>query len=69
METRVIDNSIEVKVPRGDVILLATSAVLCAALAVAAGWQVAAVALTLSIAGGTLVSVVQRVADGPRRGA
>jgi hypothetical protein len=61
MRAEVIGNAIEIVISRGDVALLALSALMLAMLFVLGGWQIAITALGLSVAGAGVIGAVQRL--------
>lgn len=60
MKAEVTGNAIEVSVSSGEAVLLGISTVLVVILTVLAGWQVAFVALGLSLLGAAGVDAVQQ---------
>jgi hypothetical protein len=61
MRAEVIGNAIEIRISRGDVALLALSALMLAMVFVLGGWHVAITALGLSVAGAGVIGAVQRL--------
>jgi hypothetical protein len=61
MRAKVIGNAIEIVISRGDVALLALSALMLAMVFVLGGWHVAITALGLSVAGAGVIGAVQRL--------
>ena len=60
MKAEVTGNAIEVSVSAGEAVLLGISILLVVVLTVLAGWQVAFVALALSLLGAGAVDAVQQ---------
>ena len=64
---QISDNSLEVTVSTGDLVLYVASLVMTIGLGLVAGWQVAFVALGASVLGAAVVDVVQALeASGER---
>ena len=70
MTTRahVSGNAIEVSLSFGDVLLFALSILMVAGLTLLAGWQIAFVALGVSLAGAGIVDVIQALEGGSKEG-
>lgn len=66
MRAEVSTTAVEFRVSQGEALLLALSVILVAALVIAAGWQVAFVALGLSLLGAAAVDAIQRADTSPR---
>ena len=60
MKVQVIDNAIELSLPRSDALLFGISFLLVAILAALAGWRVALAAFGVSLMGAGAVAVAQR---------
>ena len=61
MRAGVTGNAIEICISRSDVALLALSALILCVLLALGGWQVATIALGLSIAGAGIIGAVQQL--------
>jgi uncharacterized protein YabE (DUF348 family) len=60
LRAEVADNAIEIRLSRSDLALLIVSALMLGVLLMLASWQVALVALGVSIAGTAVVGTAQR---------
>jgi uncharacterized protein YabE (DUF348 family) len=60
LRAEVADNAIEIRLSRSDLALLIVSALMLGVLLMLASWQVALVALGVSIAGTAVVDTAQR---------
>jgi hypothetical protein len=60
LRVEVTTNGVEISLSRGDVTLVGVSALLLVVLLIGAGWQIAGVALTLSVTAAAAVAAAQR---------